>query len=155
MPIAHNNIRIRQANIEELDIITDFQIAMAKETENITLTKEVTKSGVKHIFLHPNEGYYLVATLNNAITGCLLVLYEWSDWRNGFVLWIHSVYIENQHRNKGIFKIMYNHLKQEVEETDSFFGLRLYVEKTNENARAVYQKLGMNSQHYEMYEWLK
>jgi predicted GNAT family acetyltransferase len=34
-------------------------------------------------------------------------------------------------------------------------GIRLYVDKTNAVAKAVYQKLGMNGEHYQMYEWMK
>jgi len=34
-------------------------------------------------------------------------------------------------------------------------GLRLYVDKQNKLAQEVYEKLGMNKHHYELYEWLK
>jgi hypothetical protein len=34
-------------------------------------------------------------------------------------------------------------------------GLRLYVDKHNKSAQEVYEKLGMNKDHYELYEWLK
>ena len=30
----------------------------------------------------------------------------------------------------------------------------LYVDKTNTSAQKVYEKLGMENHHYEMYEWM-
>ena len=49
---------------------------------------------------------------------------------------------------------MYNYLQKMVIETENYFGLRLYVDKRNKNAQKVYQKLGMDNQHYDLYEWL-
>jgi len=34
-------------------------------------------------------------------------------------------------------------------------GLRLYTDKSNRQAREIYEKLGMNKEHYHLYEWLK
>jgi ribosomal protein S18 acetylase RimI-like enzyme len=34
-------------------------------------------------------------------------------------------------------------------------GLRLYVESNNAAAQKTYESLGMLSEHYRMYEWLK
>ena len=34
-------------------------------------------------------------------------------------------------------------------------GLRLYVDKTNTRAQKVYENLGMNGEHYHLYEWMK
>ena len=50
---------------------------------------------------------------------------------------------------------MYRHLKEWVTADPGLKGLRLYVEKNNLNAQKVYQRLGMDNQHYDMYEWLK
>jgi ribosomal protein S18 acetylase RimI-like enzyme len=32
-------------------------------------------------------------------------------------------------------------------------GLRLYVEKDNINAQKVYERTGMDGEHYRMFEW--
>lgn len=84
-----------------------------------------------------------------------LTIPEWSDWRNGTVLWIHSLYVIPKEREKGVFKKMFNFLKSMVEKSPEFIGLRLYVDKKNTSARKVYEKLGMNKDHYLLYEWLK
>jgi GNAT superfamily N-acetyltransferase len=80
---------------------------------------------------------------------------EWSDWRNGEVWWIHSVFIEPAYRGKGVFSKFYAYVKALVETDPKVRGLRLYVDKTNKSAQAIYGKLGMNGEHYNMFEWMK
>ena len=51
------------------------------------------------------------------------------DWRNGRVLWIQSVFVEAQHRGKGIYRKLYEHIKELVQHDDTDFrGIRLYVD---------------------------
>ena len=147
-------IEITKAATLDLDDIANFQLDMALETEELKLEKETVKRGVEGLFNNLEMGFYLVAKENEKILGSLMVLYEWSDWRAGKVLWIHSVFIKKEFRQKGVYKSMYNYLQKMVIETENYFGLRLYVDKRNENAQKVYQKLGMDNQHYDLYEWL-
>ena len=84
-----------------------------------------------------------------------LAIPEWSDWRNATVMWIHSLYVIPQARKKGVFSKMFRNLKKQVQQSSELAGLRLYVDKQNEPAQKVYEKLGMNKHHYELYEWLK
>lgn len=147
-------IEITKAATLDLDDIANFQLDMALETEELKLEKETVKRGVEGLFNNLEMGFYLVAKENEKILGSLMVLYEWSDWRAGKVLWIHSVFIKKEFRQKGVYKSMYNYLQKMVIETENYFGLRLYVDKRNKNAQKVYQKLGMDNQHYDLYEWL-
>ena len=83
-----------------------------------------------------------------------MTTYEWSDWRNGTVLWIQSVYIDKAWRGKGIYKKMYEHIQMIVTKSDDLKGIRLYVDRTNKAAQQVYEKLGMNGEHYQVFEWM-
>lgn len=148
-------IQILRAKAKHLDTIVNFQLNMALETENLKLEKEIVRSGVFHIFENDYKGYYLIAKDNEQVIASLLVLFEWSDWRNGSVLWVHSVYVLPEYRKKGIFRQMFEHLKQEIVVDDTLKGIRLYVDKTNKNAQEVYKKLNMSDQHYSLYEWMK
>jgi GNAT superfamily N-acetyltransferase len=148
-------VKIRKADIDDVETITSFQIKMALETENLELDKKTVKKGVTSVFKNKNKGQYYVAEENNKIIGSLLVTPEWSDWRNGTILWIQSTYVTPVYRRKGVFKYMYNHLKKQVKKSDNLLGLRLYVDKTNQNAQKTYEKLGMNDEHYKTYEWIK
>jgi len=70
-------------------------------------------------------------------------------------LWIESVFVAKNHRGKGVYKKLYHYIQQLVTQNDSLKGIRLYVEKSNLTAQRVYEKLGMDGEHYAMYEWLK
>jgi GNAT superfamily N-acetyltransferase len=148
-------IQILKANKDHIDDIVGFQISMAAETENLDLDKAIVRSGVFHIFDNDHKGYYLIARMDEKIIASLLVLYEWSDWRNGNVIWVHSVYVKPGFRKKGVFRQMFEQLKQDVNKDDILKGIRLYVDKTNQNAQNVYKSLGMSDQHYNLFEWMK
>ena len=148
-------IKVRAANILESKSIINFQINMAFETENIKLEKSSVKKGINAVFKDSSKGKYYVAEENDRIVGSLLTTNEWSDWKNGIILWIQSVYIIPEYRRKGIFKLMYSYLKKMVEESNGLIGLRLYVNKTNIIAQRTYEKIGMDSEHYKLYEWIK
>jgi len=148
-------IFIRKAFKTDLAEIITFQLAMAQETEGLVLNKEILTKGVHNLFADESKGLYWVATVKGEVVGSLMTNYEWSDWRNGNVVWIQSVYIKPAFRGKKIFKAMYQYIKKWVEESDNLRGIRLYVDKTNTNAQKVYQAIGMSAEHYTMYEWLK
>ena len=148
-------IKVRAANILESKSIINFQINMAFETENVKLEKSSVKKGINAVFKDSSKGKYYVAEENDRIVGSLLTTNEWSDWKNGIILWIQSVYIIPEYRRKGIFKLMYSYLKKMVEESNGLIGLRLYVNKTNIIAQRTYEKIGMDSEHYKLYEWIK
>lgn len=111
--------------------------------------------GVKQVFAQPASGFYLVAQLNDQIVGSLMVTYEWSDWRNRQIYWIQSVYIIPEYRRRGIYRSLYNHVVSLAKQSDDVGGIRLYVDRTNTNAQQVYSKLGMNGDHYQVFEWMK
>ncbi len=148
-------IVVRKGTLDDAEIISDFQIAMALETESLTLDKSTVLKGVKAVFELPAKGQYFVAVDKNKVVGSLMITYEWSDWRNQWVWWIQSVYILPAFRGKKIFTQMYNHIKMLVINNDDVSGIRLYVDLTNSNARKVYQSLGMNGEHYQLFEWMK
>lgn len=148
-------IQISKATPTDIKKIVECQIAMALETEKMILNVETVFKGVRKIIDNPQIGSYFIAKSNDEILGCLLTLYEWSDWRNAFVIWIHSVYVLPSHRKEGVFQHLYEYLKNIVNSDANFVGLRLYVEKNNVRAQNVYEKSGMNKNHYELYEWLK
>ncbi len=148
-------MEIRRGIAKDKVFIADSQILMAEETEDLKLEIETVLKGVEYILNNDQVGAYYLFEENNEPKACLLVLKEWSDWRAGNVLWIHSVYVRKEYRGQGIYKKMYEFLKAEVIKNEELRGLRLYVDKTNENAIKVYEKLGMNKNHYHLYEWMK
>ncbi len=148
-------IEIRKGRLSDLERIVELQLRMAQETEGLRLDRDVVSRGVRGVFQEPARGTYWVAEEKGEILGMLLAIPEWSDWRNGTVLWVHSLYVIPQARRRGVFKKLYLNLKKQVEQSPELMGLRLYVDKTNKPAQEVYEKLGMSKEHYELYEWLK
>ena len=148
-------MEVRKARRDEIELIANFQVLMAKETENLTLQKETVCKGVKALFEHPERGEYIVALRDGEVVGCLLLLPEWSDWRCGTVLWIHSVYVVEQARRQGVYTLLYENVKERVENNPELKGIRLYVDESNKKAQSTYEALGMNGDHYRLYEWLK
>jgi GNAT superfamily N-acetyltransferase len=147
-------ITIRKAQPDDVSVIIDFQQKMAWETEQLTLVPEKINNGVKAVFDNPVKGQYWIAQKDNIVIASLLITYEWSDWRNTDVWWFQSVYVLPEFRRTGIFRKMYSHIRNESEKL-GVAGLRLYVETNNIPAQKTYESLGMQSEHYKMYEWLK
>lgn len=146
---------IRQAYETDSSGIVEFQLAMAWETEQLQLDEPTVVKGVAAVFADSSKGIYYVAELNGKVVGSLLTTFEWSDWRNGTVLWIQSVYIRPEFRKRSIFSHLYKHIQELVATNSDLRGIRLYADKTNTSAHGVYEHLGMTSEHYQMYEWMK
>jgi GNAT superfamily N-acetyltransferase len=147
--------KYRPAQASDADTIVDFQIKMAWETEKIKLNPRICKAGVQAVFERPHLGTYYVCICDGAVVGSLLITSEWSDWRNGTVWWMQSVFLELPYRGRGFFSGFYSHIKKLVEADPAVRGIRLYVERSNDSAQAVYIKLGMNGEHYRLFEWMK
>ena len=148
-------IHIRPAKRTDIPVITVFQIKLAFETENVRLDKEVVQLGLETMFDDPSKGKYFIAEHDGVVCGCHSITYEWSDWRNGQVWWIQSVYVTEAFRKLGVFKAMFENLKQLMKDDDTVRGIRLYVDKTNTRAQQVYEALGMNGSHYSVFELMK
>lgn len=146
---------IRQAIESDAPSIVEFQLAMAWETETLRLDEPTVVKGVAAVFADSSKGVYYVAETDGHVVGSLLTTFEWSDWRNGTVLWIQSVYVRPEYRKRSIFSKLYKHIQKMVVENQNLRGIRLYADKTNTSAHGVYEHLGMTAEHYQMYEWMK
>jgi ribosomal protein S18 acetylase RimI-like enzyme len=148
-------IEIRPAQPDDAQLIVDFQLKMADETEGLKLNRETVSKGVLAVLQDKTKGQYYIAEQTGCTLGMLLTIPEWSDWRNGTVVWIHSLYIRPEHRRKGAYKKMYQYLKTKMQNSPDIVGLRLYVDSSNTTARRVYEQLGMHTGHYLLYEYMK
>jgi len=149
------NLLIRIAREEDLATIVDFQLAMALETENLQLDKATVEKGVAAAFHDSAKGQYFVTEIDGEIAASLMTTFEWSDWRNGMVYWIQSVFVKEEFRRLGIYRKMYAHIQDLVKKDENVRGIRLYVDKTNVRAQKTYENTGMNGEHYQLFEWMK
>ncbi|HSP35878.1 MAG TPA: GNAT family N-acetyltransferase [Thermoanaerobaculia bacterium] len=148
-------IRYRDANATDAPAIVDFQIAMARETEEFALDRATCTRGVDAVFRDRTLGRYFVGEDERKVVASLMITPEWSDWRNGVVWWIQSVYVIPEYRRRGIYAGLYDHVKSMAQQTSDVMGIRLYVDKRNTAAQEVYRRMGMNGDHYQVYEWMK
>jgi len=146
------NMIIRKAILSDAQLIAEFNAAMALETEHLTLDISRLLLGVQGLFDNSDKGFYLVAEHNGSVVGQMMITYEWSDWRNGVFWWIQSVYVLPEYRAQKIYRTLYEYAVALAKEQKDVCGLRLYVEKENERAHHVYEKLGMTLTNYDMYE---
>ncbi len=145
-------MNIRRATISDASLIARFNQMMALETEEKTLDTETLAKGVSAVLTHTDRGFYTVAEIDGEVVGCLMITFEWSDWRNGNIWWIQSVYVDAAHRKIGVYRAMYEDLYAQAASADDIAGIRLYVDKTNTAAQTVYRKMGMNLARYDIYE---
>jgi GNAT superfamily N-acetyltransferase len=150
---------IRDAAPDDLTAIVEFNRRLAIETENKILEPAILERGVARALAEPDLLRYWVAELRDSaetrIVGQTAITREWSDWRNGWLWWLQSVYVAEAYRGQGIFKALYRHIYQEAL-TTNVIGLRLYVENGNLRAQQTYQALGMKPGGYSVLEelWL-
>jgi ribosomal protein S18 acetylase RimI-like enzyme len=144
-------LHVRPAMPADLDVIVAFNVAMAEETERLRLDVATLRDGVGALLEERAPGRYWVAERHGRIVGQLLITFEWSDWRNRMVWWIQSVHVATDARRQGVFRALYDRARREAQAAGAG-GLRLYVDTSNTGAQAVYTALGMNGDHYRVFE---
>lgn len=155
LTVAESKITYRKAVIADAASIQSFQQAMAWETEKLKLDEATLKQGVMAVFNKSELGQYHVCVSGDQVVGSLLLTKEWSDWRNGTVWWLHSLYFKPEYRGHGLFSKMYKYVQDLANNDPNICGVRLYVDGSNKNAQGIYAKLGMNGDHYRLFEWMK
>lgn len=145
-------ITTRRATAADADTLVEFNLRMARETEDRKLDPQVLTTGVKAVLKDSCLGFYLVAEVGGAVVGSLMVTTEWSDWRNGMFWWIQSVYVIPAYRRRGIFRALYETVRDLAKKSKNVCGFRLYVERGNSAAKATYKKLGMTETRYRVLE---
>jgi len=138
--------------LPDVPVIAEFNRRLAWETERLKLNPEVLRPGVTAVLSDSTKGTYYVAEANDAVVGQLMITYEWSDWRNGNLWWIQSVFVKEEFRGQGVFRALFSHLESLARSSDGVAGLRLYMHAENERARQTYERLGMSHSDYEVFE---
>jgi len=149
------NVLCREARSSDRAAIVDFQITMARETEDVALDRAICTRGVEAVFRDNTKGCYYVAESAGTVVASLLITHEWSDWRDGVVWWIQSVYVRPEFRGQRVYAGLYEHVKRIALADDNIKGIRLYVDARNTRAQEVYARLGMSGEHYRVFEWMK
>jgi GNAT superfamily N-acetyltransferase len=143
---------IRPPTPADRDLIVEFNQRLAWETEQRSLPLDRITRGVQAVLDDPQRGRYFLAEFEGLVVGQLMITLEWSDWRNGWLWWIQSVYVRAEARQKGVFRQLYEHVFIQAQQAGNVAGLRLYVEDHNTAAQVTYHKLGMTDAGYRVLE---
>jgi GNAT superfamily N-acetyltransferase len=133
-------------------VIVDFNLRLAAETEDLSLDPACVQAGVAALFSDPAKGLYFMAEVDGKVAGQVMITYEWSDWRDGNLWWLQSVYVKEEFRRAGVFRALFRHLQELALGRTDVAGLRLYMHGDNTRARQSYERLGMKATRYEVFE---
>ena len=147
MADSPGNVTIRRARATDASTIADYNVAMARETEHLELDPPTVLAGVRRVIDEPSLGTYFVADIGGRVVGQLMITHEWSDWRNRDMWWIQSVYVAPAHRQRGVFRRLFEHAERAARQAGAGV-VRLYVEKNNLAAQETYRRLGMTLTDY-------
>ena len=145
------DIFVREAEQSDVSTLIEYNLSLADETESISLDKNILRLGIEKA-LELNDCRYLVAELDDKIVGQTMLTSEWSDWRNGVIWWMQSVYVNPDYRKRGVFQSILKYIENLAEKTPEVKALRLYVMDDNQIARRAYQNLGIKNSSYLVYE---
>ncbi len=144
-------ITIREASTKDVALLVQNNLALAKETESINLDKELLAKGVEQALIRA-ECHYFVGEIAGKVVGQTMITYEWSDWRNGIIWWIQSVYVLPRYRKQGVFRSLFSHIENLAKSNPQVKALRLYVMQDNHGGKNTYQRLGMSDSGYVVFE---
>lgn len=142
---------LRRGEMRDNVSISAYNIRLALETEGKRLDPYTVSAGVKAALEDPSKGVYYVALVGERVVGQLMITREWSDWRNGWIWWVMSVYVNEEFRKQGVFKALFAYAEREARNAEAAM-LRLYVERENAKAQSVYKALGMEMTSYGVME---
>ncbi|MEN8614399.1 GNAT family N-acetyltransferase [Dehalogenimonas sp. THU2] len=151
-PFMTTTVSIRRANPRDVPTIAEYNIALASETEDRRLQETTVTDGVRHFLEHSEFGFYIIAEIEGKPAAQTMITYEWSDWRNGVIWWIQSVYVSKAYRRRGLYRKLYEFVKTSAQNDGGVREIRLYVDRENVAAQHTYEALGMQRSHYLLYE---
>ena len=148
------SISIRDATPADAETIAEYNSCLSEETEDGPLDRNLIVPGVEAVLADCTKGRYWLAESDGRPVGQIMVTYEWSDWRNGMLWWIQSVYVHADFRRQGVFATLYGHVESLARQAGNVAGIRLYVEKDNERAQETYRNMGMTMTGYKVMQSL-
>ena len=145
------DILVRKADVSDISTLIEYNLALANETEHIFLDEDILRLGIEKA-LKLEDCHYFVAELDGIIVGQTMITSEWSDWRNGIMWWMQSIYVHPVYRNQGVFQTIFKFIEDVASNNPEVKALRLYVMQDNQPGRSAYQNLGMKNSGYVLYE---
>lgn len=140
--------RIRPSSRNDIDTIVAFTLREALEAEGVELDEDEVRRGVQSGLEDDRVANYWVAeTVEGLLVAATSVVTEWSNFRGGHFWWIQSLYIDPEHRGRGLVEDLLDHLAKTAREAGAI-DLRLYVHEGNHRAIHAYRRCGFTVAPY-------
>jgi GNAT superfamily N-acetyltransferase len=149
--VPNDDLIIRRGGLRDAVTIAAYNIRMALETEQKRLDPYTVSAGVRAVIEDDSLGHYFVADIGGRVIGQLMVTFEWSDWRNGSIWWVQSVYVHPEFRKTGVFRRLLAGTVAAARAAGAVM-VRLYVENDNTIAQTAYARLGLEKAPYAVME---
>jgi GNAT superfamily N-acetyltransferase len=149
---ASERITIRDANELDVPLLVEYNKKLALESEGKILDDPTLIAGVRRGLTHPELARYFIAQAGGRPVGTTMLTFELTDWRDGVLWWLQSVYVEPEYRRHGVFREIYHHIEALARKHPDVRGLRLYVHRDNHRAMKTYENVGMSKAEYDLYE---
>ncbi len=141
-------MKVRRAELKDLDQLVEFTAAEAREAEGHSKTTQTLMKGIKAAIEDNSIAlYWVLMNSDNQVVGSASALKEWSDWNAGYYWWIQSMYIIPNYRGKGNLDLLLDAIRSEMSEQNGL-ELRLYVHENNEAAIRAYRKANFTFSKY-------
>ena len=141
---------VERPSRDDIGELAAMQCATAMETEGLKLDPATVRKGVENLMNKPARGFYLVAVCEGELVGCLQVIREWSDWRNGEIWSLHSMFVKPEHRRNGVFSALAGEVRRQALDGNVLL-VRIPVLQGNEAGGATCRALGFTESGYHDY----
>lgn len=135
-----NNIKIREASIEDSKLIVDLIIEMA-EYEKLAHEVIATEESIRESIFIKERAKALIIELEGKAIGYIIYFFNYSTFNGGAGLYIEDIYIKEEYRGKGTGKDAFKLLAKIALEEDCK-RMEWTCLDWNEPSRAFYKKLG-------------
>jgi ribosomal protein S18 acetylase RimI-like enzyme len=143
-------LKIRRAQLKDLDKLTLFVQNEARESEGLDIDKETLRKGVETALRDENIAFYWVLVdKDDEPLGNISALREWSNFHAGFYWWIQSMYILPEYRGQGYSSQLFDAVSTKIQ-AQGGIELRLLVHKNNKRAIKAYTKTGFSELEYKI-----
>lgn len=142
---------IRNAKIEDSELIAQYNRDAAVEAWNKPLDYDKSIKGVQYVIENPNSWFFLVYEKDEIVVSILLITFEWSDWRSGNWYLVQSVYTLPEHRKQWYFKALLNQVKEISVKDPHSCWLKLEVRNDNDRAQTVYKNLWFQDSEHQVF----
>lgn len=140
---------LRPAEVDDLDLLVSFTQREARESEAVELEPSRVRQGVGAALADPSLAQYFVILDDAATVGFLSIFREWSDWNGGFYCVVQGVFIDPEHRGRGLFGRAMDEVAVWAN-TQGFLEIRLQVHAENSRAVRAYEKAGFEGGRYKV-----